>query len=169
MIDLKLDTNAVMKLFDTAEARVNLQQAVINNVVKELVLKNSKNKVQQTIQQEISLVGARLPDVAVPVREEMTKFFKKKGWDNIESTVELDRMMKEAANKLANEKVVTAVQAHIDQAMEDLKSKVEYMLKVTEVQFKELIERQLNNVFTCALNAAIAKRLEAAGFGVVAK
>lgn len=169
MIDLKLDTNAVMKLFDTPEARVNLQQAVINNVVKELVLKNSKNKVQETIQKEISLVGARLPDVAEPVREEMAKFFKKKGWDDVTGTIELDNRMRQAASKLANERVVEAVQEHIDDAMEQLKSKVDYMLKISEQQMTDIVERQLNKVFTCALNKAIATRLEAAGFGVVVK
>lgn len=169
MIDLKLDTNAVMKLFDTDAARVNLQQAVINNVVKELVLKNSKNKVQETIQKEISLVGARLPDVSEPVREEMAKFFKKKGWDDVEGTIELDNRMRIAASRLANERVVAAVQEHIDGVMEQLKTKVDYMLKINEAAMADIVERQLNKVFTCALNAAIANRLEAAGFGVVVK
>ncbi len=128
MIDLKLDTNAVMKLFDTEEARVNLQQAVINNVVKELVLKNSKNKVRETIQKEISLVGARLPDVQPMVKEQLKYFFESKGWNKVQGTFELERIMREEANRIASTQVLEAVNAQVDKAMKDLEYKIDQVL-----------------------------------------
>lgn len=162
MIDLKLDTNAVMKLFDTEEARVNLQQAVINNVVKELVLKNSKNKVQETIQKEISLVGARLPDVQPMVKEQLKKFFESKGWNKVEGTFELERIMREEANRIAYTQVVEAVNAQVDKAMQDLSYKINQTLQMSEVRMEEMVSKRLIASFGSVIDKVIAERLKTA-------
>ncbi len=160
MIDLKLDTNAVMKLFDTEEARVNLQQAVINNVVKELVLKNSKNKVQETIQKEISLVGARLPDVQPMVKEQLKKFFESKGWNKVEGTFELERIMQEEANRIAYTQVVEAVNKQVDKAMQDLSYKINQTLQMSEARMEEMVSKRLIASFGSVIDKVIAERLK---------
>ena len=160
MIDLKLDTNAVMKLFSDEESRVKLQQAVINNVVQELVLKNSKNKVQKTIEAEISLVGARLPDVAPMVKEQLNKFFEKKGWNDVKGTFELERIMKEEANRIAYSQVMGAVSDQVESAMKDLEGRIENALKMSETRMEQLIVDRLNKKFTEVLDRAITERVK---------
>ncbi|BAQ23038.1 conserved hypothetical protein [Edwardsiella phage PEi26] len=160
MIDLKLDTNAVMKLFGDEASRVKLQQAVINNVVQELVLKNSKNKVQETIQKEISLVGARLPDVSPMVKEQLNKFFVSKGWNKVEGTFELERIMKEEANRIAYSQVMGAVQDQVEKAVKDLEGRIENALKMSESRMEQLIVDRLNKKFTEVLDRAIAERVK---------
>ena len=152
MINLKLDTNAVMKLFSDEESRVELQQAVINNVVQELVLKNSKNKVQETIQKEISLVGARLPDVTPMVKEQLNKFFVSKGWNKVEGTFELERIMKEEANRVAYSQVMGAVSDQVEKAVKDLEGRIENALKMSETRMEQLIVDRLNKKFTEVLD-----------------
>lgn len=160
MINLKLDTNAVMKLFSDEESRVELQQAVINNVVQELVLKNSKNKVQETIQKEISLVGARLPDVTPMVKEQMNKFFVSKGWNKVEGTFELERVMKEEANRVAYSQVMGAVSDQVEKAIKDLEGRIENALNMSEARMEQLIVDRLNKKFTEVLDRAIAERVK---------
>lgn len=160
MIDLKLDTNAVMKLFGDEASRVKLQQAVINNVVQELVLKNSKNKVQETIQKEISLVGVRLPDVSPMVKEQLNKFFVSKGWNKVEGTFELERIMKEEANRIAYSQVMGAVQDQVEKAIKDLEGRIENALKMSETRMEQLIVDRLNKKFTEVLDRAIAERVK---------
>lgn len=160
MINLKLDTNAVMKLFSDEESRVELQQAVINNVVQELVLKNSKNKVQETIQKEISLVGARLPDVTPMVKEQLNKFFVSKGWNKVEGTFELERIMKEEANRVAYSQVMGAVSDQVEAAIKDLEGRIENALKMSETRMEQLIVDRLNKKFTEVLDRAIAERVK---------
>lgn len=160
MISLKLDTNAVLKLFSDEESRVELQQSVINNVVQELVLKNSKNKVQETIQKEISLVGARLPDVTPMVKEQMNKFFVSKGWNKVEGTFELERVMKEEANRVAYSQVMGAVSDQVEKAIKDLEGRIENALKMSETRMEQLIVDRLNKKFTEVLDRAIAERVK---------
>ncbi|QHS01727.1 hypothetical protein CPT_CIP9_191 [Enterobacter phage vB_EclM_CIP9] len=160
MINLKLDTNAVIKLFSDEESRVELQQAVINNVVQELVLKNSKNKVQETIQKEISLVGARLPDVTPMVKEQLNKFFVSKGWNKVEGTFELERIMKEEANRVAYSQVMGAVSDQVEKAVKDLEGRIENALKMSETRMEQLIVDRLNKKFTEVLDRAIAERVK---------
>lgn len=160
MINLKLDTNAVLKLFSDEESRVELQQSVINNVVQELVLKNSKNKVQETIQKEISLVGARLPDVTPMVKEQMNKFFVSKGWNKVEGTFELERVMKEEANRVAYSQVMGAVSDQVEKAIKDLEGRIENALNMSEARMEQLIVDRLNKKFTEVLDRAIAERVK---------
>ncbi|UIS65605.1 hypothetical protein PP425_gp090 [Enterobacter phage vB_EclM_Q7622] len=160
MISLKLDTNAVLKLFSDEESRVELQQSVINNVVQELVLKNSKNKVQETIQKEISLVGARLPDVMPMVKEQLNKFFVSKGWNKVEGTFELERIMKEEANRIAYSQVMGAVSDQVEKAVKDLEGRIENALKMSETRMEQLIVDRLNKKFTEVLDRAIAERVK---------
>jgi hypothetical protein len=160
MISLKLDTNAVLKLFSDEESRVELQQSVINNVVQELVLKNSKNKVQETIQKEISLVGARLPDVMPMVKEQLNKFFVSKGWNKVEGTFELERIMKEEANRVAYSQVMGAVSDQVEAAIKDLEGRIENALKMSETRMEQLIVDRLNKKFTEVLDRAIAERVK---------
>lgn len=160
MIDLKLDTNAVMKLFGDEASRVKLQQAVINNVVQELVLKNSKNQVQKTIAAEISLVGARLPDVAPMVKEQLNHFFASKGWNKVEGTFELERIMKEEANRIAYSQVMGAVSDQVEKAVKDLEGRIENALKMSESRMEQIIVERLNKKFTEVLDRAIAERVK---------
>lgn len=160
MIDLKLDTNAVMKLFGDEASRVKLQQAVINNVVQELVLKNSKNKVQETIQKEISLVGARLPDVSPMIKEQLNKFFEKKGWNEVKGTFELERIMKEEANRIAYSQVMGAVSDQVESAIKDLEGRIENALKMSETRMEQIVVDRLNKKFTEVLDRAITERVK---------
>lgn len=160
MISLKLDTNAVLKLFGDEESRVELQQSVINNVVQELVLKNSKNKVQETIQKEISLVGARLPDVNVAVREQMKQFFETKGWNDVQGTLALDTKMREAANRIAHERVMDAINKQVEDSIDNLEKRIELTLQISEQRMETLITTAIAERFTKSLDRAIAARLK---------
>ena len=97
MIDIKLDTHAVRQLFpEGTEARAQLQQSVINNIVKEMVLKDSQNKLKQAVQSEVNIATVTIPDVRAEVKKQLQQMFHTRGWSDISAKEEMSHMMRNA-------------------------------------------------------------------------
>ncbi|WKV23427.1 hypothetical protein SEA1_gp0079 [Salmonella phage SEA1] len=159
MIDLKLDTHAVRQLFPEGSAmRVALQQSVINNIVKELVVKDSKNKITEAVKSEISFQGSNIPNVEDAVRVELKKFFERKGWKP-EGTFELERVMKEEAERVAHEQLLAALQKAADAAAKRMENYITDAIKINERQYEEMIVSRLNESFSEIIDKAIAAKL----------
>ena len=169
MIDIKLDTHAVRQLFpEGTSARANLQTSVINNIVKEMVLKDTNNKLREAVQQEVSLQAARIPNVNAAVKEELKKFFEKKGWREQQGTFELDRVMSEEAGRVAREQVRLALHAESEKAYKAMQERIEHAIKVEAQRYEEMIVSRLNRNFGDIIDKAIAAKL-ASIFPVEAK
>jgi hypothetical protein len=169
MIDLKLDTHTIRQLFpEGTEIRSALQQSVIQNIVKELVLKDSDNKIRKAIEQEISLMGSRIPNVNAEVKHQLESFFVKKGWKDIESTLKLDEVMRKEAAQVASHAIQDQIVKIVKEATDKLENRIEETLKLTEKRWEDMIVSRINHNFGIILDKAIAKRIEAA-FPEVAK
>ncbi|UFK27203.1 hypothetical protein LG358_00182 [Escherichia phage UoN_LG358_1] len=159
MIDLKLDTHAVRQLFPEGSAmRVALQQSVINNIVKELVVKDSKNKITEAVKSEIAFQGSNIPNVEDAVRKELEKFFERNGW-NVKGTVELKRVMKEEAERIAHEQLLDSLVSSVDAAAKRMENYIADAIKINERQYEEMIVSRLNESFSEIIDKAIAAKL----------
>lgn len=163
MIDLKLDTHAVRQLFPEGSAmRVQLQQSVINNIVKESVLKDSDNKIREAVQSEVSLLGSRIPNVNAEVKSQLESLFTKRGWNKVDGTLQLDRQMREEAARIAENAVKDAITIMVEEASKKLERRIEDTIKMTEHRFEEMIVSRINANFGVIIDTVIAKRLSAA-------
>ena len=169
MIDLKLDTHAVRQLFpEGTPARANLQTSVINNIVKEMVIKDTNNKLREAVQQEVSLQAARIPNVNAAVKEELLKFFEKKGWRDQQGTLELDRVMREEAGRIARQQVRLALHEESEKAYKSMQDRIEQAINIESKRYEEMIVSRVNRNFGDIIDKAIAAKL-ASIFPVEAK
>ena len=160
MINLKLDTQTVRNLFpEGSEMRAALQQSVINNVVKEMVLKDSNNKITEAVKSQIALQGARIPNVEAAVREELKKFFERKGWNEVEGTFELERVMQVEAERIARDQLRNALQDVADAATKRMERYIADAIKINERKYEDMIISRLNNGFGEIIDKAIAAKL----------
>lgn len=163
LIDLKLDTNTIRQLFpEGTEIRSALQQSVIQNIVKEMVLKDSDNKIRKAVSQEIELLGARVPSVKAAVETELKTFFTKRGWNNYDSTFELDQAMRKEAIEVAQNIIQDKITKCIEEAAKKLENRIEDTLRMTEHRWEQMIVSRINNHFGNMLDKAIAERIAAA-------
>ncbi|QQG32161.1 hypothetical protein CkP1_0080 [Citrobacter phage CkP1] len=160
MINLKLDTQTVRNLFpEGSEMRAALQQSVINNVVKEMVLKDSNNKITEAVKSQIALQGSRIPNVEAAVREELKKFFERKGWNEVEGTFELERVMQVEAERIARDQLRNALQDVADAAAKRMEGYIADAIKINERKYEDMIISRLNNGFGEIIDKAIAAKL----------
>lgn len=164
MIDLKLDTHAVRQLFpEGSEMRVALQQSVINNIAKEMVIKDSDNKIRQAVNQEVELLGARVPSVKNAVETEVKKFFEKRGWGSgYDSTFALDQAMRKEAQEMAERIVQDRIEKCIQDAVKKLENRIEDTMRMTEHRWDQLVTARINANFGSIIDKVIAERLAAA-------
>lgn len=163
MIGLKLDTQTIRQLFpEGSEMRVDLQRSVIDNVVKEMVLKDTDNKVRKSVAQEIELMGARIPSVKEAVETELKTFFTKRGWNGYDSTFDLDQAMRKEAQELAQNIIQDRITKCINDAVKKLERRIEETMQMTEARWEQMIVSRINTKFGGVLDKAIAARIAAA-------
>lgn len=169
MIDIKLDTHAVRQLFpEGTTARAQLQQSVINNIVKEMVLKNSENKIKEAVQKEVSNTAVTIPDVRAEVKKQVQQMFHTRGWNDMSATEELSYKMREAANRCASNAIDDMIKETIDSAIKSAEGKIKLAMQSANLRIQEIITRAMNKDFSDQINAAIAAKL-AEHFPVQAK
>lgn len=162
-MNIKLDTHAVRQLFpEGTEARAQLQQSVINNVVKEMVLKDSNNKIREKIQAEINLLGARIPDVAQAVKTQLNSFFTKKGWEGFQSTLEFDAHVRKEAERQVQIAVGDVIQRLVKKATENIERQVTLAVESSAQRAQQVVVDQINHNFKEIMNKAIQAKINEA-------
>lgn len=160
MIDIKLDTHAVRQLFpEGTEARAQLQQSVINNIVKEMVLKDSQNKIKQAVQQEISSASITIPDVRSEVKKQVQSMFHTRGWNDMSATEDMSLMMRNAAQSCAKNAIDTMISETIDSAINQAEGRIKLSIDSANRRIQEIIVNAMNKNFSDQINAAIAAKL----------
>lgn len=160
LIDLKLDTHTVRNLFpEGTEMRAALQQSVIKNIVKEMVVKDSNNKIREAVYKEIEELGDCVPSVKEAVKTELDKFFVKRGWGGYGSTPELESAMKQRAIETAQCIIQEKISSLINEAAKKLELRIEETLKMSEYRWDQMVTKRINEKFGESLDKAIAVRL----------
>lgn len=164
MVELKLDTAAVEKLFpEGTELRVNLQQAVVNNIAKRAlerqVSHDIDNAIRRHVQQECGMY-----DLSGLVRTELEKNIQSNGWnkpDTVEDyaadkirgqvTRHVENIADTEFNKLINE--------ILDKATERMKTSIDRKIAQALLDIDKHVSARLNNNFAAIIDAAIAAKL----------
>lgn len=162
-MNIKLDTHAVRQLFpEGTEARAQLQQSVINNVVKEMVLKDSDNAVRKQVQAEINLLGARIPDVTQAVKAQLNSFFTKKGWEGFQTTVEFDAHVRKEAEREVQIAVGNVIQNLVKKATANIEQQVTLAVEASARRAHQVVVDQINHNFKEIMNKAIQAKINEA-------
>ncbi|ARW58055.1 hypothetical protein [Serratia phage X20] len=160
MISMSLDTHAVRQLFpEGTEARAQLRRSVIQNITKDLILKDTQNRVSTLIQEEIQNYPVDLPSVKEEVKNQMDKLLKDKGWSGIESTQLVREKIREEAEKVASNAIQTFLHEQTQRANKKLEAQIDRVIKMNEHKIDELIRARINNAWTSILDEAIKARI----------
>lgn len=165
MVELKLDTAAVNALFpEGTQARVNLQQAVINNITSSILDKRANKDVQEQIRIAAEEHGMK-SSLPVLVQTELRKYLTERGWNN--TSVRLQNTRAQEVRSLVEAEVRgithTLFEDIIKQCADDAKQrfkdgierKIAYALANSEAHFAA----RLNDGFKEILDKALADRL----------
>lgn len=164
MVELKLDTAAVNALFpEGTQARVDLQQAVINNITSNILGKRVSEETRVQIQNQAKdyLLDQNLTSL---VQKELESFMTKRGWN---SPAALTSVRKSELQVLVNAEVkglcanifAEIVAECTENAKKDFSDamgrKITYALENAQAHFAA----RLNNGFKEILDKALADRL----------
>ncbi|QYN80527.1 hypothetical protein [Kosakonia phage Kc304] len=160
MISMSLDTHAVRQLFpEGTEAHAQLRRSVIQNITKDLILKDTQNRVSTLIQEEIQNYPVDLPSVKEEVKNQMDKLLKDKGWSGIESTQLVREKIREEAEKVASNAIQNFLHDQTQRANKKLEAQIDRVIKMNEHKIDELIRARINNAWTSILDEAIKARI----------
>lgn len=164
MVELKLDTAAVEKLFpEGTELRVNLQQAVVNNIAKRAlerqVSHDIDNAIRRHVQQECGMY-----DLSEMVKKELEKNIQINGWN------QPDTVTDNAANKirgqvtrhvenLATTEFNKLIDDILDKATERMKASIDRKIAQALLDVDKHVSARLNQSFAAVVDAAIAAKL----------
>ena len=164
MIDIKLDTNAVRQLFpEGTVARSQLQQSVIANIAKDLIVKDTGNNVRKIIQEEINAYGLIIPDVTPTVQAEMAKWFESRGYGyEKHATEELKGRLQEAANREARATIDAIVHELIKTATDNAMKNLEYKIEAATQRIEQIIVDRVNKSFASIIDQVVAEKIKKA-------
>lgn len=165
MVELKLDTAAVNALFpEGTEARIGLQQAVINNIVTNILEKRIDAEVIKQIDAAVASVGMS-SSIQSLVQTELNGYLQKRGWNQREG--DLTEVSKAAVKKAVEQEVKNLSYLAFDEVIKEctdraktdfadgMKRKIDYALQNSESHFAA----RLNERFKEVLDAALTQRL----------
>ncbi|AFC21192.1 hypothetical protein GAP31_014 [Cronobacter phage vB_CsaM_GAP31] len=164
MVELKLDTAAVEKLFpEGTELRVNLQQAVVNNIAKRAlerqVSHDIDNAIRRHVQQECGMY-----DLSGMVRTELEKNIQNNGWNKPDTVKDYaaDKIRGQVTRHVENlastefDKLVNGI---IDKATERMKESIDRKIAQALLDVDKHVSARLNQNFAGIVDAAIAAKL----------
>lgn len=163
MVEIKLDTAAVESLFPEGEqARVDLQQAVINNIVKRIiertVSKSARDEITTTVKVECGMTN--YSDL---VKKELMTYLTSNGWGTFTTSEVTTQKIREAVKSkvkdIADDYITTVIKDTLDKAMENIYKSVDYRVGVALSQVEDVIAKRLNSSFNAILDKAIVERL----------
>lgn len=164
MIGLKLDTAAVEKLFpEGTELRVDLQQAVVNNIAKRALERQVSHSIDNAIRQHVQH-ECGMYDLSDMVKTELEKNIQNNGWN------QPDTVKDYAANKiraavtrhvenLATTEFNKLIDDVLDKATERVKASIDRKIAAALLDIDKHVADRLNQGFTAVVDAAIAAKL----------
>lgn len=170
MISLKLDTNAVLSLFpEGSETRLQLQAAIIKNVVNSVVGKKVDEQVENNIIHHVNAMMPGSVQIEQTVAAEFKKYVERRyGYSNLMDTnIAGIREMKAAIVerlKLECRDIIDDIQREsIEHASERIKEDEKLLIArvstTLETVVRKEIMRQVNTQFPEIINDAIKERL----------
>lgn len=163
MIELKLDTAAVEKLFpEGTELRVNLQQAVVNNIANRALNRKISHDIDNAIRKHVQ-EECGMFDLTTLVAKDLEKYIEKSGWkefkvnDNANTNVRnaVEKKVHEVSDEVFNRLINKAIDDATERAKESIDRKIAYALSNLE----GMIAKRLNEKFSAIVDAAIAAKL----------
>ena len=164
MIGIRLDTHAVRQLFpEGTEAYSQLQQSVISNIAKDLIVKDTGNKVRKLIQDEINAYGLVVPDVSTTVQKEVESWFSRRGYGSpYESSDVLKGRLREAADREARNAVDAIISDVIKTATDKAMKDIEYKIESATRRIEKIIVDRVNQSFASIIDQAVAEKIKKA-------
>lgn len=164
MISIKLDTYAVRQLFpEGTEAYSQLQQSVISNIAKDLIIKDTGNKVRKLIQDEINAYGLVVPDVSTAVQKEVESWFSRRGYGApYETSSVLKDRLREAADREARNAVDAIISDVIKTATDKAMKDIEYKIESATRRIEKIIVDRVNQNFASIIDQAVAEKIKKA-------
>lgn len=159
---IQLDTQAMEALFpEGSEARVELQQAVLQNIIDRNFLKMPVDHVAKACAEAAKAI--KLPDVRAMAEAEMQKLTTRTGWNGpAKATPAFAVHIREAAENEVQTAVNLAVSNAIAQIDKAINERVEQHLGYFAAKVKNLIEEKLDTTAAQALNARFDEVLKLA-------
>lgn len=163
-VELKLDTAAVNALFpEGTEARVALQQAVINNITSNILDKRINEDIREQVRNAAAAMGVN-DNLQTKVQTEMRRYLVEKGW-NTRGKIQTSRLeeVKAIINQEVQDTTYQIFEDLIKKCTEEAKTKfadgmerkINYALSNAESHFSS----RLNEKFKGILDLALAQRL----------
>ena len=165
MVELKLDTAAVNALFpDGTQARVDLQQAVINNIVTGILSKRIDEVLVKQIHTAVLDMGLET-SLRQLVQSELNSYLEKRSWNsrndvltNVNKTAvkaAVEQEVKNLSASVFDDIVKECTDKAKETFSEGMKRKIDYALSNSESHFSA----RLNEKFKEILDQALAQRL----------
>ncbi|AHY25323.1 hypothetical protein PS2_076 [Serratia phage PS2] len=164
---LQLDSSALDRLFpEGTEARVDLQQAVLQNIVNRNFIKMSDEKISAHVEQAVKAV--ELPDLNRKISDKLKSMLSNSGWGSISSSTQTlkDRVRlhaQEEATKVLRETISDATETSSARLTEYSKTLVadqeRRIRKIVSEQLNQTVADVLNEKFEEFISEAIRKRL----------
>ncbi|QGZ16369.1 hypothetical protein Hena1_02190 [Erwinia phage Hena1] len=164
MVELKLDTAAVNALFpEGTQARVNLQQAVINNITSNILDKRINQDVLRQIE-ETAKEYTLDQSLTARVQKELDAYLTKRGWN---SPAGLTSVRKSEVQSIVNAEVKGLCYAMFEELVKEctenakkefgdgMTRKIRYALENAQAHFAA----RLNDGFKEILDKAIVQRM----------
>lgn len=159
---IQLDTQAMEALFpEGSEARVELQQAVLQNIIDRNFLKMPVEHVAKACAEAAKAI--QLPDVRQLAEVEMQKLTTRTGWNGpAKATPAFAAHIKSAADREVQTTIENAVTNATSQIDKVIREKVEQHLGYFMNKARNLIEDKLDAAAAQALNARFDEVLKLA-------
>ncbi|UYL85020.1 hypothetical protein pEaSNUABM55_00247 [Erwinia phage pEa_SNUABM_55] len=164
MVELKMDTAALNALFpEGTEARVALQQAVINNITKNLLSKHLNQDIKDQVAEAAKALGLQY-NFQELVQKELGTYLDRRGWA---STYPLQESRKEELAKSIRQQVSTVASSEFHalskkitgEAVENFNNGVERKIAYALENVQGLATARLNTGWNEIMDKAIADRL----------
>ncbi|WDS61614.1 hypothetical protein [Cronobacter phage vB_Cdu_VP8] len=158
---LQLDSSALEALFpEGTEARLDLQQAVLQNIVDRNFIKMSDKKIDEAIKQAVTEL--ELPNLADDVDTKLRAMLAQRGYGNHTASQALKEHVKVAAAAEATSVLDKVVSDGVQQAEKVLARRAESIVQSTQARMEVLVSSKLQEAFAKVLNEQFEEFITAA-------
>lgn len=164
MVELKLDTAAVNALFpEGTQARVDLQQAVINNITKNLLSKHIDQDIKDKVVEAAKELGLQY-NFQELVQKELGTYLDRRGWASTypiqeSRKAELAKSIRQQVSTVASSEFNALSKQITDEAVENFNNGVGRKISYALENVQGLAAARLNKEWNTILDNAIADRL----------
>lgn len=163
MIELKLDTAAVEKLFpEGTELRVNLQQSVVNNIAKRILDRDISVRLETLIRTHVTHECGMM-DLNSLVKNALDTHLEKTGWHDFRlkdsTTGQIRELVKKKVEQLADSEMQKIINDTLSRSTNTMKNTLDRHIDNALQDVEKHISARLNQKFAAVVDAAIAAKL----------